>query len=423
MLSSIVDDDGVVLDAGQIEDLFNDMELISGTGNETMAALVGGDLPESIEEYNTMQTNMTRYEDLVPEIMTADIQNMAQNGELGLDDLEAIGASPVPMAVVADIVDSNRISTKWDEDILTSNDPGAMIDTKLFGSTGCSARDVTWAIQNSDEETQGLLNAIFDANGDGKISDEEAANIDPDRAKEVVGLGGDNQSLIDAQGKWSFDDVIKKLEGSVVDGNYEKGARTSLRTKYKEEEDAAQIEIDTFGNKIIDTLSKYGVAKLPNANDMKLANESGKVILDINKRNDENARKYPNLATYPQRVSDMDKEIKRLQKAYESPAGGAARNPKLLIEINKINQRLQSLKASEGPRYNQSVKDKKTLEDENKNLTNIFKSQKPLRSGDIRRLTRYSTELNGATDRFNTANRTFESINGLDENQLAKLMG
>jgi len=242
------------LDAGQIEDVFNDMERISGFGDEegdkTLAALVGGDLPKSIEEYNTLQDNMTRYEELNPDIMTTDIQNMAQNGELGLDDLEAIGASPVPKAVVANIVDSKRISTKWDEDILTSNDPGAMIDTKLFGSTGYSARDVTWAIQHSDEETAGLLLDIFDDNEDGKISDEEAANIDPDRAKGAVGLGGSTESLIASGGKWSFDDVIKKLEGKVVDGKFEQGARLEISTRLNEEAEGFTEKLDIETKKL-----------------------------------------------------------------------------------------------------------------------------------------------------------------------------
>lgn len=202
--------------------------------NDPMYSKLFGDfkLPTDDAELKILNKNIEAYN-----AIDDDIKNMAaeliSNGTVDIETLTDIANSPDPAAVIADINDSKRIQSDW-EDAKNNYEGTDGALQYLFGDMNLTPQDLTYALRNAkNTQAKALISRIFDENHDGTISEEEMNNIDIlDKVEHYLGLGSDIDSIVKQGGKWNPEGIRNAILESMSPGSYRKETTDTIRDYY-----------------------------------------------------------------------------------------------------------------------------------------------------------------------------------------------
>jgi hypothetical protein len=245
--------------------------------DKTMAALFGSDLPESPEDWAKMQADLEIYENLDPS--TQALGDLVQAGKLSLEDLQDISESPNREDILADISQSRVEAKSWKDTVSKAKDKHKGLLEYLFGQSGFSVRDLNATVAGADEETKAKLLAIFDADGDGKITDKEFKSpANAARAMDTLGIGMSASDITKAGGDWDAQGIRESLE--VTKGGWFNTQHSDATSWSKSESARYSDAAAKYDTEISKALSKLGIPE----GKLGTARRAKRQYLDLNKK-------------------------------------------------------------------------------------------------------------------------------------------
>lgn len=205
----------------------------------TAAKLLGidGKIPTSAEDLENMKQAIERYDALDPR-MVAKLGPYIDSEGLDIDDLELIASSGDPDGVIADLDSWKQVQAGF-ANAIKGVKPQDQAKKALFGTSDFTARDLDYILKSAAPEAKQQLLAIFDANNDGKVSDEElVSSAALTKVQQQLGIGGTASQIIGQSGQYNGENVAKMLAGLGVDKNsFEKGVSSAISTKLVQQQD------------------------------------------------------------------------------------------------------------------------------------------------------------------------------------------
>lgn len=192
---------------------------------------VDGKIPTSADALTKMQDALDRYEALDPRLVAKAGPYIDSEG-LDIDDLETIANSSDPNGVIEDLDNWKQVQSAFSNAIKGTN-PDVAAKKALFGSSDFTARDLEYAMRAGSPEAKQQILSIFDANKDGRISDEEMVGADAlKRVQSALGVGGTAADIIGKSGQYNGANVTQLLASIGVDkGSFEKGVTSAVSNK------------------------------------------------------------------------------------------------------------------------------------------------------------------------------------------------
>jgi len=231
--------------------------------------LLGGKSPEGGFVFDQEGMNTLRKSDLIervdkisPSVMAGaqEAQDAAKKAGLedgpvlSLDDLETINDADDPDGIMNDVSGQITAKSEFDDKYKVKDEDGNLVfDSNkimedLFGFAPVSYQDLQISLESPDlsEENKNKLLAVFDADGDGNISQAELEDTAAgDKLAEQFGLDASVQDIIDKGGDWEI--------GSVPKLGVTKGAWAAAET----------ADADTLFGDVVDSWSEQASEEYP----------------------------------------------------------------------------------------------------------------------------------------------------------------
>lgn len=200
--------------------------------------------PTTKEGIQDLKDKLDRLSSLSPNVVD---MGRKYGDEISLDILEDIDASDNPEDIFADIEENRAVGRQ----LSRIEDRGSALD-EFFGSSDFSANDLNWAIKTAPKETVDNILAIFDADGDGKVSQAETQSPDiVPKLKELLGADMDIEDIVAQDGEYDPAGIAERLMGiNVNKDTFERAVSSQIDNNILERERGLEQEINTLSSDI-----------------------------------------------------------------------------------------------------------------------------------------------------------------------------